>query len=425
MRNLLEQFQVWLEGLSDAQKRLLLAATLLVSAAVLGFIIYWVFFRTLFPGPEVNENVNAVNVNELPEIILNANRNVNENINAVTTLPEIDTIALGGDTLSQVIYSGDAEEITLSGDGSTVQYYDSVTGQFYTIDANGNVTLLDEQVFKGVEAVTWSNDADKAVLEFEDGFKVLYDFTADKQYTLNKDMEEFDFSPTDNQISFKYTPANEAERWLGVANIDGSGARGVEPLGDNEELVNAQWSPAGHSIGVLNEYIDGIHKQVVPLGFNDENFKGFTVTGRGFDYRWTVDGKRMIYSTYTANSQYNDVLSIVDAYGDTAGQNHLSLELATSVDKCTFSTSGDHLYCAVPVDPPTGGGIDPSVLEEVQHDLYEVNLVTGQKQKIATPADAVAGTALAAPSDLVVSEDESVLYYREATTGKLRRILLE
>ncbi|EKD78471.1 MAG: hypothetical protein ACD_41C00344G0002 [uncultured bacterium] len=420
-----ERFQVWLAGLTETQRRLLLASTLLVSAVIIGFIIYWVFFRSLLPGPEANENVNAVNLNALPDIILNANRNANENVNAITTLPDIDTVALGGNTLSQVIYSGDAQDVTLSGDGSTIQYYDPVTGQFYTIDANGNITLLDDQVFKGVEDVTWANDADKAVLEFEDGFKVLYDFTQDKQYTLNRDMEEFDFSPTDTQISFKFTPENEDDRWLGVANLDGSGARGIEPLGDNEDLVNAQWSPAGHSIGVLNEYVDGNHKQVVPLGFNDENFKGFVVSGRGFDYRWTVDGKRMIYSTYSSDSNYNSVLHIVDAYGDDIGANNSSLELATSVDKCTFSASGDHLYCAVPVDPPTGGGIAPGVLNDVQHDIYEINLVTGLKEKIATPADNTAGTDLSGPSDLVVSEDENVLYYREATTGKIRRILLE
>src|SRR3989338_9283336 len=111
-----ERFQVLLAGLTETQRRLLLASTLLVSAVVIGFIIYWVFFRSLLPGPEANENVNAVNLNALPDIILNANRNANENVNAITTLPDIDTVALGGNTLSQVIYSGDAQDVTLSGD---------------------------------------------------------------------------------------------------------------------------------------------------------------------------------------------------------------------------------------------------------------------------------------------------------------------
>lgn len=425
MRDLVERFQLWLDGLSDLQRRLLLAGSLLVTALILGFLIYWVFFRSLISGPTGENANNGVTNLNLPDILLNLNDAANGNVNAVNALPSVDIYALGGDTLSQVIYDGDAQNVTLAGNGDAVQYYDPVTGQFYTIDANGNVTLLDDKVFKGVEDVTWSNDADKAVLELEDGYKILYDFTADKQYTLNKDMEEFDFSPTDDQISFEYTPENKEDRWLGIANIDGSGARGIEPLGENADLLNAQWSPSGQAVGVLNEYIDGDRKRVVPIGLNDENFKQFIVSGRGFDYRWTNDGKQMIYSTYSADSDYNSTLHIVDAYGDSIGANNISLELQTSVDKCTFSSSGDHLYCAVPVDPPTGGGIAPSTLDTVQHDIYEINLVTGQKQKIATPADSVSGTDLDAPSDLVVSEDESVLYYREATTGKLRRILLE
>jgi hypothetical protein len=427
MNDLIQRFQIWFDGLTETQRRLFMAAVLLVVACVLGLALYWVFFRNLLPSGTTNENVNNgnVDINSLPGINFNENDNEAVNDNANAGLPTFDVVAKGGNTLSQVIYSGEAENVTLGTDGNTMQYYDPVTGQFYRIDQNGQVSLLDEKVFKGVTDVTWSNDADKAVLVLEDGFKVLYDFTQDKQFTLNEDMEEFDFSPDDQQISFKYEATNPEDRWLGIANIDGTGARGIEPLGNNGDAVNAQWSPSGQSIGVLNEYIDGNRKRVVPLGFNDENFKQFIVSGRGFDYRWTPDGQRMIYSTYSSDSDYNSTLHIVDAYGESIGQNNTALELNTSVDKCTFSSNGDHLYCAVPVDPPTGGGIAPDILNDVQHDIYEVNLVTGQKQKIATPVDSVAGASLSAPSDLVVSDNENVLFYRESTTGRLRRILLQ
>jgi hypothetical protein len=60
----------------------------------------------------------------------------------------------------------------------------------------------------------------------------------------------------------------------------------------------------------------------------------------------------------------------------------------------------------------------------VPHDIYRVNLVTGQTEKIASPADTRGETDLEAPSTLVVDEAENVLYYREAVTGHLRRILL-
>lgn len=426
MRTLIDKIQQWLDTLTDAQKRLLLAASLLVAALVIGFIIFWVFFRPLFIEEEQKININGqlVNVSQLPDLI-NAGdfEIIEENINAV--LPTVDDVAKGGNTLAQVIYEGDAQNTAVGTDGDTVQYYDPATGQFYRIDANGNVTLLDEKIFKGVNNVTWSNDSDKAVLELDDGFNVVYDFTADKQYTLHEDMEEFDFAPNNNQISFKFTPVNEEDRWVGVSNIDGSGALGIEPLGDNEELLNAQWSPSGQAIGALHEYIDGQSQRVVPIGFKGENFKQFIVNGRGFDYRWTQDGHKMIYSVYSAETNYNYTLHVVDAIGDDIGKNNQSLDLATSVDKCTFTATGNSVYCAVPVNPPLGGAIADTALTAVQHDIYKVDLTTGQKTKIATPVDPFGETVVPGPSDLIVSADESVLYYREATTGQLRRILLK
>ncbi|MFA6475562.1 MAG: hypothetical protein WCV88_05190 [Patescibacteria group bacterium] len=427
MANLLQRFQDWVDSLSDLQKQIMLATGLIVGALIMGFLIYWVFFRSLITTTPV-ENANNENINgnaNLPGINFNDNRNNVSNGNTNGSLPTVDTVAKGGNTLSQVIYDGDAKDVTLSGDGQEVQYYDPVTGKFYKIDKNGQIVLLDDKVFKGVTDVTWSNEADKAVMTLEDGYKVLYDFTQNKQYTLNKDMTEFDFSPKDDQIGFKYMGENSTERWVGVANVDGTGARGIEPLGNNGDLLKVQWSPSGQAIGVLNDYVDAEHKKIVPIGFNNENFKQFIVKGRGFDYKWTPSGKSMIYSTYSSDSNYSATLNIVDAYGDTIGNNNKPLELATSVDKCSFSKTGNDLYCAVPVNPPTGSGIAPDKLNSVAHDIYHVNLVTGQKEKIATPADAVSGTNLGGPSNIMVSDDGSLLYYREATSGKLRRILLK
>ncbi len=425
MRDFIERIQQWYNSLADTQKRLLLAGSILLAAVVIGFIIFWVFFRPLFIVEEEKININGqlVNVSQLPEIINALNLNVIENVNI--GLPEVDVVAKGENTLSQVIYDGDAKDTTLAADGQTVQYYDSINGQFYRLNANGEVQPLDDKIFRGVTDVVWSNDADKAVLELEDGFKVLYDFTADKQYTLHSDMNEFDFAPNDNQISFKFTPTNEEDRWLGVANTDGSGALGIEPLGENEDLVNAQWSPSGQSIGVMHEYIDGSRQRVIPLGFKGENFKQFIVSGRDFDYRWTNDGQKMIYSTYSLDTNYNHTLNVVDAIGDNIGKNNRSLDLNTSVDKCAFAASGDSIYCAVPVAPPVGGGVDDVLLVDVPHDIYRVNLTTGTKEKIATPADALGSTELEAPDTLMVSSDERVLFYREAATGNVRRILLK
>ncbi|MBI2415213.1 MAG: hypothetical protein HYV33_00955 [Candidatus Kerfeldbacteria bacterium] len=422
LRDVIVNITTWVEDLTETQRRIVLATGILLMAAILGVIIFWLFFKPLLPEPTVNINGQLINVNQLPEIINNANRGViNDN---VAGLPTFTETANGGNTLAQVIYNNDAQNVVLSGDGDTVQYYDAATGRFYRIDANGNVVQLGEAVFKGVEQATWSHDANKAVLELQDGFNILYDFERDQQYTLHEDMQEFDFSPTDDQISFKFMADNPQDRWLGTANIDGSGALGIEPLGENGDRVLAEWSPSGQAIGAYSEFIDADTKKVIPIGLKGENFKDFIVEGRGFNYQWSNNGRQMLYSTYTAENNYNSTLHIVDAYGDTIGDNNKSLNLNTSVDKCTFNKVGSTVYCAVPVNPPAGGGIAPSLLNNVPHDIYKIDIHQGIAVKLATPADPIAGTNLNGPTDLLVTDNEDVLYYREANTGRLRRIVL-
>jgi hypothetical protein len=155
-----------------------------------------------------------------------------------------------------------------------------------------------------------------------------------------------------------------------------------------------------------------------------ENFEDITVKGRGFDYQWSPTGRQMLYSTYDADTNYNNTLHIVDAYGDEIGNNNLSLNVATSVDKCTFNTRGDSIYCAVPVDPPVGTAIDPTKLNDLQHDLYIIDLNTGTSSKIATPSDPT-GFSLKAPESVMVSDQEDLLYYTEVDTGRIRRVILK
>lgn len=425
IRDQLDRITDWIDGLKPGQRQAWLVGLLLLGAVIMAVLIYLVFFRPLFvPTGSGNTNkINLQNNNGLPLITTNnANRVV---VNGTVTLPTVSTVALGGNTISQVIYDNDAQDVTLANNGKDLQYYDPVTGKFYRIDANGQIVEMSDQVFKGVQQVTWSNAVNKAVLELQDGFKVLYDFTTKKQYTLHKDMQEFDFSPDDSKISFKFMSANVDERWLGTANIDGSGAFGIEPLGDNADLVIAKWSPSNQAIGVLDKFVGSETKEVIPIGLKGENFKAFTVAGRGFNYEWSPSGNQMLYSTYTKENNYTATLHIVDAIGDTIGNNNISLNLNTSVDKCTFTKSGNTVYCAVPVNPPVGTGIAPELLDTVAHDLYKVDLTTGKAIKIATPSDANGKTDLYAPSDLFVDQAENVLYYRESTTGKLRRVLLK
>lgn len=423
LRNIIESIIEWIADLKEGQRRVLLAGLLLLGAAIIGFLIYWIFFRSLLQEEKVNINGELVNVSQLPDILPNANREI-INVNEDVTLPDIDVIAKGGETLAQVIYDGDAQHVTMNADGESLQYYDEATGRFFRIDANGNLVELSDKTFKGVENASWDDSGNRAVLEFLDGSNIVYDFNTEKQFPLNEDMEEFDFSPNGNQISYKYMADNPADRWLGIAEYDGSGVIGIEHLGENEETVNAQWSPSGQSIGTYERGVDGIYNEVIPLGFRGENFKKMTVKGRGFDYEWSPNGRQMIYSTYDPEDDYNYSLHITDAYGDDIGKNNISLELKTNVDQCAFNARGDAVYCAVPVDPPIGTAISEDRLKDLQHDFYKVDLNTGTTQKLATPSDG-SGYSLDVPESVIVTDSEDILYYTEKNTGRVRRIILK
>ncbi|MDP3970239.1 MAG: hypothetical protein Q8P90_00925 [bacterium] len=425
IRDYIDKIIRWTEDLSDQQRRILLAVVLLAVSVVMGFVIYWVFFRGLIApqGEQVNVNGELVDVAQLPDILANLNRegvNINESI-----LPDIDVVARGGETFSQELYTDEAVDIVLSADGKNMQFYDPKTGQFYRINANGEVELINDKIFKGVQQVNWSNDTNKAVLQLEDGFNVMYDFERDKQYTLHEDMEEFDFSPNDNQLSYKFLPGNTDEHWLGISNIDGSGVLGIEPLGDNENLVKAKWSPSGQSIGTVEKFDGADTKKVTPIGFKGENYKAITVQGKGFDYNWSPDGKQMLYSTYSGTENYTDSLSIVDASGDAIGGNNIDLGINTSVEKCTFNSSGSSVYCAVPTETVVGSGIGPEKLYDVPHDIYKVDLNSGVSTKIATPADATSGALSKGIDQVMVTDEEDMLYYVESETGNIRRLLLK
>lgn len=414
----------WVDSLSDSQRRAVLVTGLLVVAVVIGWLIYWVFFRSLLQPSVVNENGNVTSNGQLPNINLTSNQPIST-VNTGGTLPVIDTVARGKETLSQVIYNGTAASPALSGDGNTVQFYNADDGKFYRVDANGTIVTMSDQAFKGVEQVTWSTAGNKAVLEFEDQYKLMYDFNAKKQYTLNKDMEDFDFSANDNQLGFKFIPPNEEDRWLGISNPDGSNAKGIEPLGENEDKVIVQWSPDNTKIGTFQEYVEGDRQRVVPIGLKGENFKQFLVSGRGLKEKWSPDGKSLLYSTYSTASNYNYTLHVVTVDGDRTGANNHPLNLTTSVDKCAYNTSGTNIYCAVPTSTPTGAAIAPSKLNDIPHEIYRVNLTTGQSDKVAIPADNVNGANLKGINDIMINDLESVLYYREADTNQLRKIQLK
>ncbi|MFA5995133.1 MAG: hypothetical protein WCW27_06270 [Patescibacteria group bacterium] len=424
LRQQLDKIRRWYQQLSYVQQRILLVSVLLIGAVFIGWLIYFIFFKPIFQTSTTNDNTAVVSNGQLPDINLDNNPVLINTNNVNGGLPIIDAVARGKETLSAVVYNGETQSPTLNNTG-LVSFYNAADGKFYRVDANGNVIPISEQVFKGVNEVAWSNDNNKAVLQFEDGNKLMYDFTNKKQYTLNKDIQEVDFSANDTQIGFKYMVANTNDRWLGVSNPDGSQVQGIEPLGDNADKVIVDWSPSGKMIGTFQEYVDNINQKVIPVGLKGENYKAFVVNGRGLQTKWSPSGDTMLYATYSTATNYNYTLGVAKVEGDTVGTSKTTLGLNTTVDKCAYNSSGTTLYCAVPTQQPTGAAIAPEKLDTVPHEIYRINLAAGTTEKIAIPADNVKGTSLNGINNVLVDANEKTLYYQEAVTKQLRKINLK
>jgi Tol biopolymer transport system component len=306
--------------------------------------------------------------------------------------------------------------------GNNINFYNPEDGKFYTIDAEGNIVLLSDKRFADVETVEWNGTSDKAVLEFPDGTNIVYDFSAERQVTLPSHWEDFEFSPVADELLAKSVAVDPNNRWLVVSSSDGSNVQAVAALGENGDKVDVNWSPNDQVIGFADtaEQISGgvDRKMILPLGKDDQNYKGLVVEGLGFLSLWSPSGSQLMYSVAGDYSDNKPLLWIVDATPGTMGENRRSLGLNTWADKCTFS---DNLtaYCAVPASLPANSGLSRGLYSSNPDHLYKVDLSTGRSARIAIPETSTT------MEDLSVSADGSLLYFTNRSTGRLQLIQLK
>lgn len=415
-------------------KRILLLIIFLASVILFGYLLYYFFLKPAIPVTTTNTNTNeqpgalpgaGVNVN-IPTIT-NTNGalpggGTGTNINLAPppvspTTAIVSPVANGGLTEIKPLTTTGAYQPTLAADGNNAIYYDRATGLFYKITPEGQVSPLSNEVFFDVENVTWASDKEKAVLEYPDGSNIVYDFSNDQQITLPKHWEEFDFSPNSDQLVFKSMGSGSENRWLAIANTNGSEARKIEHLGDKDSTVHTAWSPNNQIIAMFREDKDFDRQDLYFVGLNNENFKSTVIEGRGFQGQWSDEGDKLLYSVYSSGSNYKPTLWIVEASGDNIGKNRRSLGLETWSDKCSFSNNNE-VYCAVPKSLQEGAGIFHQELDNGPTDIYKIDLETGFKSKIAVPQTNHN------ISNIMVTENGNYLYFTSQTDGQLYKINL-
>ncbi len=185
----------------------------------------------------------------------------------------------------------------------------------------------------------------------------------------------------------------------------------------NDKKVYPGWSPNNQVVALYAEGLDYDRQTVYFLGLNGENFKSMVVPGRGFQYQWSPQGDKMLYSVYSSDNEMKPMLWITNASGNQIGENRQRLNLQTWAEKCTFA-SNEEIYCAVPTNLDYGAGLMPALANQTPDYIYKINTKTGSKQLVAIPDHNIT------VGSMMISPDGSKLFLTDKNTGVIRQIKL-
>jgi hypothetical protein len=408
-------------------QRIFMIAGFLILVIAIGYLLYLIFVKpSLSPTGTGNQNVaTSSSTGKLPNAGAGTPNNNNTSSSSSVGIPnpatknnQPDVKAQGGITAAPIVTSSPAISPTLAANGSGVQYYNQNDGKFYRIDANGDATPLSDEIFHNVSDVVWAPQKDKAIIEYPDNSKILFNFNTQKQVTLPANWNQFNFSADGSQIVLKTAAIDTENNFLAIANADGSGAKIIEPVGANGNTVIDSWSPNNQTVAMYTKGVDVDRQEVFFVGKNDENFKSTIVEGHGFEPQWSTAGDQLAYSVYSSATNMKPELWAVDAQGDSIGANRRDLGVATFASKCTFSDN-DTMYCGVPQTLQTGAGFIPELSQNTTDNLYKINIKTGAKQMIAIPNGNFT------MSNLSVSSDGSSLFFQDSNTKLVHKVQLK
>jgi len=414
-------------------KKLLLIIGFLGIVIVIGYFIWRLFFQTA-PQPVIPMDNNLITGGDFPTVGPNTSTGLIPGDSSglpTSPLPTGDIanliaqdntiynpgpIAVGGVTKTETVNRNPSLNLTLNSEGQ-LQYYDRREGKFYKLNSDGTKTSLSDKVFHSVKNVTWSPTNDKAIIEYPDGSKIVYNFTTQKQVTIPSHWQDFSFSTSGDKLISKSIGMNTADSWLIISNDDGSQATALEKIGNQHPSVYSAWSPNNQMVAVYTEGLDFNRQEVFFVGLNGENFKSTIIEGRGFQPKWSTNGTDLLYSVYNSNDDFNPRLWVVSASSDAIGENRRQLNLQTWASKCTFASNND-LYCAVPDKLPKGAGLLPELADQTQDSLYKIDLTTGSQKLIAVPDGSYNISQIAVPAE------QDYLYFTDKYSGSIYQIKL-
>lgn len=408
--------------MSERLKKILLVTGFVIVTLVIATALYLMFFKppggiqvvapttTIEPAGTLPTSGAAVPTAEIePEVI------------SEPRLPGASEVAKGGITKTQSLTLGGVVAPTLSSDAQGMSYYDKADGRFYRIGSDGEIEALSDKKFPNASGITWNSTSEKAVIEFPDGSNVVYDFEKETQATLPSHWEDFDFSPTTDQIIAKSIGLDPNNRSLVITNSDGTNTKSIAALGNNADKVIVDWSPNDQVVAFSDTgpVVSGFgRKLIIPIGKNEENFQGVTVEGFDFTSQWNKQGDKLLYSSVGAQNAYKPMLWVVDGRANSIGNNRRSLGIETWADKCSF-TNNTTIYCAVPQSMAPNLGLQRSLANTIADGIYKINIETGAVELVAIP------DIPQSIDSIQVSGNGDRVFFTNSSTGVLQQIILK
>lgn len=418
-------------SMDERRKKLFFIALFIIAVVGIATVLYLLFFRALTPtspiqtGPDATGNALPRAASGTPPIgTVDANgqlipgSDLNPYLAGTPTLPE--NVLLPNAPRAQVIAQNIQLPIALTpGGGNSIRFYSENDGKFYSILDDGTRIPLSDAVFPNVEKVTWGNKSEKAVIGFPDGSQVIYDFGNDKQSTVPRFWQDLKFSPSDQQIVGKSLGTSPTNRFLIVADSDGSNPQPIEELGNNQDKVMVNWSPNNQVVAFsrTGESLGGSREQILLVGKNHENMKGLVVEGRGFLPTWSPNGSQLLYSAWTSENNYHPTLWISGASGDQVNTNRRRISIETWADKCVWIDETS-ILCGAPRNMPHGAGLQRALFDIGPDALYRMNISNGQVTEISG-----IGRNIVVKS-IQVSSDGQTAFVVDGATGQLIKIRL-
>lgn len=396
-------------------KKIGLFALIIGSAIAFGFLIYFFFFRPFF-APSTPIDDQPIVDGELPTAGTGGERPVIGPDGQLTTgepiVPPTVTPATQPSPVKQLT---DKSVISpIQDDDGSIIYYQNEDSKFYRVTTSGEVFPVSSKLFYNVRNVTWSDNRDRAVLEYPDGSNIVYDFATNQSYTLPNHWQEFSFSPANDQIAFKSIGLDPENRFIAISSLNGSETKILEKIGGKENQFQVNWSPNNAMVGTFDEGKDATRSEVYFIGLNNENYKSLSVNGYGFDGHWSPSGNQLLYNVYSSATDYRPRLWLTQAGPTSIGADRRQLYLETWSDKCAFA-SDTRLICAVPTNLPFGAALDRSVANTLSDQLYDIDLTTGAQKLIDTAGNY-------SISNMMISSDGRQIFFDNNRDNRLYQI---